>query len=201
MNEFYALLVSFKDPRAPQRKKRLLPCRLDPIQLLKDVEWLQRGPAQSVTPSKADGHWRSLKASKHTHTHAHPRSLFPGCHGFWGMSLGKLKHISGNSSLPGSDAVCVFPLICVCVSRQAGKEGKYAAACNLRVRFHISHERKRRGSYLFSNNTCFHSHINFPQMSTNEVWMMYVYKSVGTMRHKRSSAQSIRANIPTFPLY
>lgn len=66
MNEFYALLVSFKDPREPQRKKRLLPCRLDPIQLLKDVEWLQRGPAQSVRLCETDGHWRPLKANKHT---------------------------------------------------------------------------------------------------------------------------------------
>lgn len=41
VNELYALLVSFKDPGEPQRKKRLLPCRLDPIQLLEEVEWLQ----------------------------------------------------------------------------------------------------------------------------------------------------------------
>lgn len=48
VNEFYALLVSFKVPGEPQRKERLLPCRLDPIQFLKDVEWLQRGPALPV---------------------------------------------------------------------------------------------------------------------------------------------------------
>lgn len=65
VNEFYALLVSFKKPRDPQRKKRLLPCRLDPIQLLKDVEWLEQGQ-DCVRLCEADGHWRPLKASKHT---------------------------------------------------------------------------------------------------------------------------------------
>lgn len=48
LNEFYAPLVSFKNPRKPQWKRRLLPCRLEPIQLLKDVEWLQRGPADRM---------------------------------------------------------------------------------------------------------------------------------------------------------
>lgn len=139
VNEFYALLVSFKDPREPQRKKRLLPCRLDPIQLLKDVEWLQRGPVQSVRPCEADGQVNT----------PHTLLLFLGCHGFWGMSLGKLKHISGNSSLPGSDTVCVFPCVCVFVcahGKQAGRqEGKYAVACNLWTEwFQISHERKMR---------------------------------------------------------
>lgn len=65
VNEFYALLVSFKKPRNPQRKKRLLPCRLDPIQLLKDVEWLEQGQ-DCVRLCEADGYWRPLKASKHT---------------------------------------------------------------------------------------------------------------------------------------
>lgn len=65
VNEFYALLVSFKKPRDPQWKKRLLPCRLDPIQLLKDVEWLEQGQ-DCVRLCEADGYWRPLKASKHT---------------------------------------------------------------------------------------------------------------------------------------
>ena len=41
VNKFYALLVSFKDPGEPQRKKRLLPCKLDPIQLLERCGVLQ----------------------------------------------------------------------------------------------------------------------------------------------------------------
>lgn len=104
------------------------------------------------------------------------------------MSLGKLKHISGNSSLPGSDTVCVFPYVCVsvcmCEYTAGMQEGKYAVACNLRVysRFHMS---EKREAYLFSVNMCFHSNINFPQMSTKEVWMMDIYKSISTMRHKK----------------
>lgn len=70
VNEFDSLLVSFKDPWEPQRKKWLLQCRFDPFQLLIDVEWwLQRGPQQPVRLREGDGHWRLLKTSKHT-THA-----------------------------------------------------------------------------------------------------------------------------------
>lgn len=68
VNEFYALLVSFKDPGESQWRKRLLPCRLDPIQLLKDVEWLQWGPVQSV--SQAVWGWWALETLGNTTTHA-----------------------------------------------------------------------------------------------------------------------------------
>lgn len=63
-----------------------------------------------------DGHWGSLKA---TITH-HPLLLFLGCHGFWGMSLGKLKHIFGNNSLPGSDSLCLSFHLCLTLSVGVG---------------------------------------------------------------------------------
>lgn len=111
MNEFYALLVPFKDPGEPQRKERLLPCRLDPIQLLKDVEWLQRGPAQSLRPCEADGHWKPLKTSKHT---AHTYSLTIPCEVT--MVSGECRRASRSRSLvipPCLAAMFVRGSVCV----------------------------------------------------------------------------------------
>lgn len=109
-----------------------------------------------------DGHWKSLKA---TVTH-HPLLLFLGCHGFWGMSLGKLKHIFGNNSLPGSNSLplslsisvclCVSASVCVCVcvrvsALQPGRKSKYVKACNLQVfsRFDTSDRAQPRLFLLF----------------------------------------------------
>lgn len=81
VNGFYALLVSFlKDSSEPQREARLLPCSLDPIHLLKDVEWLQWGPV----------HWWALEILKSNYN-TPPTLAISGLPWFLGNVVGQVE--------------------------------------------------------------------------------------------------------------
>ena len=167
VNEFYALLVSLRVPVVSHKGRRDR-CHAGLTLFISRKMWSGSSEGQST-----DGHWRSFTA---TVTH-HPLLLFLGCHGFWGMSLGKLKHIFGNNSLPGSNSLPLSLSIFVCLCVLCSQAGR-VIILRLAI-FKCSPELipVADNNLVFFYCLSFHRHLHFTQMCMNTEWRIYIESS------------------------